>query len=259
MKVILVSVDGMRPDSLKNIAQAQDLIRRSSYTLSARTVFPPVTLPAHMSMFLGVDPDRHGTTTNTYAPQVRPINGLVEQLRANGKTCAFFYNWGELRDLALPGYLNLSFFISSSVEGGYPAANREVTREFFRYFPKYRPDFTFLYYGDVDGAGHTYGWMSKEYLSSVRASWREIFKVIAKMDSLGEEYSIIVTADHGGHGRSHGALMDEDMIIPIIACGPAFQAGRVLENASIKDIPSTVAALLGAKPAKEWEGKILYE
>ncbi|MBO4798595.1 MAG: alkaline phosphatase family protein, partial [Candidatus Methanomethylophilaceae archaeon] len=113
MKVILVSVDGMRPDALKNIAQVQDLIRRSSHTLSARTVFPPVTLPAHMSMFLGVDPDRHGTTTNTYTPQVRPINGLVEQLRANGNTCAFFYNWGQLRDLVPPGYLTFSFFFSA--------------------------------------------------------------------------------------------------------------------------------------------------
>ena len=259
MKVILVSVDGMRPDSLKNIAQAQDLIRRSSYTLSARTVFPSVTLPCHMSMFHGVVPDRHATTTDTYTPQVRPINGLVEQLHANENTCAFFYNWEQLRDLSLPGNLDFSFFFSGHGEGGYTAANKEVTREFLRYFPKNRPDFTFLYYGEVDEAGHSHGWMGREYLSAVRASWREIFKVLAMMDSLGEEYNIIVTADHGGHDRSHGTLMDEDMTTPIIAYGPAFKAGRILENASIKDIPTTVAALLGAKPAKEWEGRILYE
>ena len=101
--------------------------------------------------------------------------------------------------------------------------------------------------------------MGKEYLAAVRASWREIFKDIAMLDSLGEEYTLIVTADHGGHDRHHGSTMDEDMTIPIIAFGPAFEPGRVFGNASIKDIPPTVAALLGAKPAKEWEGRVLYE
>ena len=259
MKVILVSVDGMRPDSMKKSRLAQELISRSSYTLSARTVFPSVTLPCHMSMFHSVDPERHGITTNIYTPQVRPINGLIEQLQANGNSCAFFYNWEELRDLTRPGHLDYSFFFSGHTKGDYALANKEITREFLKYYPKYRPDFTFLYYGEVDSVGHDRGWMSKEYIAAVQSSWREISKDIAMLDSLGEEYTLIVTADHGGHGRIHGTMEEEDMTIPIIAYGPSFEAGRILENANIKDIPATIAALLGARPAREWEGRILYE
>ena len=80
MKVILISVDGMRPDSLKYVPLAGKFMEKSSYTLCARTVFPSVTLPCHMSMFHSVGPERHGVTTNIFTPQVRPINGLAEQL-----------------------------------------------------------------------------------------------------------------------------------------------------------------------------------
>lgn len=59
MKVLLALLDGMRPDSITNVPEAQ-------------TVFPSVTLPCHISLFHSVDPDRHGITTNTYTPQVRP-------------------------------------------------------------------------------------------------------------------------------------------------------------------------------------------
>ena len=36
------------------------------------------------------------------------------------------------------------------------------------------------------------------------------------------------------------------------------QVKRLLENANIKDIAPTVAALLGVEAAPEWEGKVLY-
>ena len=50
---------------------------------------------------------------------------------------------------------------------------------------------------------------------------------------------------------------DEDMIIPIILNGGAFEKGKELASASIKDIAPTITALMGAEPAKEWEGKAL--
>ena len=80
MKVLLILADGMRPDALKNIPLAQALLKKSTYSLAADTVMPSVTLPCHMSLFHSVDPSRHGTTTNTYAPQVRPVEGLCEVL-----------------------------------------------------------------------------------------------------------------------------------------------------------------------------------
>ena len=48
MPVLLISVDGMRPDALKRIDVAQNLIQKSFYTMEAKTVLPSVTLPCHM-------------------------------------------------------------------------------------------------------------------------------------------------------------------------------------------------------------------
>ncbi|MCI9552423.1 MAG: hypothetical protein HFE94_02675, partial [Acutalibacter sp.] len=88
MKVLLILVDGMRPDALGGVAQAQAMLARSAASLCAQTVMPSVTLPCHMSLFHSVTPQRHGTTTNTYAPQVRPVRGLCEVLAAAGKRCS---------------------------------------------------------------------------------------------------------------------------------------------------------------------------
>ena len=176
MSVILILVDGMRPDALKEISTAQRIMKQSAATMNATTVMPSVTLPCHMSLFHSVDPARHGTTTNIYMPQVRPIKGLCEVLAENNKKCAFFYSWENIS---------------------------------------------------------------------------KIFNIISDDDTL------IITSDHGGHDRMHGTDLPEDMTIPMIFIGKDFAAGSEIENANIKDISPTVAALMGVAPDSEWEGKSL--
>lgn len=253
MKVLLILVDGMRPDALTDIPEAQRMIAKSSYSLAAQTVMPSVTLPCHMSLFHSVDPDRHGITTNTYTPQVRPIAGICEQLKRAGKHNAFFYNWHELRDLCRPDSLAHECYIAGH-QYTYNKANPMVTDAAIRYIAEHSPDFAFLYLGRVDADGHNYGWMTDEYIAGVKASWEDIERIC---DTLTEDYTVIVTADHGGHGRGHGADIPEDMTIPVIIKGTPFEAGKVLENVSIKDIAPTITTLLDAQPAPEWEGKSL--
>lgn len=157
-KVILISIDGMRPDGLMKCKNpyVDELKKMASYTFDARTVFPSATLPCHMSMFHSVLPERHGTTTNAYTPQVRPISNVK--------------------------------------------------------------------------------------------------RVIEETNG---EYTVIVTADHGGNDRSHGSDMDEDMTIPMIFYDPQFVPGREYRGVSILDIAPTIADIIGVAPAKEWEGKSL--
>lgn len=250
VKVLLILVDGMRPDVIAQIPEAQRVLQRSVYTLTAETVVPSVTLPAHMSLFHSVDPARHGTTTNIYAPQVRPINGLCEVLRQNGKQCAFFYGWEELRDLARPGSLDFSYYCSGRYIGR-PAMNDQVTDAAIAHLQKGYTDFAFLYLGYTDYAGHAFGWMSEAYMEAIRNSWRNIERVMA---SLTEEYAVIITADHGGHDRIHGTELPEDMQIPLIMTGNGIDLTCIPENANIKDIAPTVVRLLGISPDPEWEG-----
>lgn len=253
MKTIVILVDGMRPDAIADHPTVKALMQSSAYTLSARTVMPSVTLPCHMSLFHSVDPSRHGTTTNTYAPQVRPISGLCEVLRRAGKSCAMFYNWEELRDLTRPDSLAHGFYCSGHVYG-YEEACRRCTDAAITCLTENDVDFTFLYFGYPDAAGHNHGWMSEEYMISVDFSLTHIARVI---EALPDDYQVIITADHGGHDRTHGTELDEDMTIPLICHGSAFAPGTVIADASIKDIAPTVTALLGVAPNPEWEGRNL--
>lgn len=253
MKTILILCDGMRPDALANIPQAQEMKKLAAYTLEATTVMPSVTLPCHMSLFHSVDPSRHGTTTNTYMPQVRPIDGLCEVLTQGKKNCAFFFDWSELQDLARPGSLAFSYFRKGRIEG-YDKTCGTLTDEAIAYIKESAPDFTFLYMGYPDAAGHSYGWMGPEYMESLVCCWKNIEKIQKELE---DEYTIIVTADHGGHDRTHGTELPEDMTIPLFIQGEGFEPGKQIPVANIKDIAPTVAKLLQVEPNEEWEGKTL--
>lgn len=253
MKVLLILVDGMRPDVLYAIPEAKEMMEKSSYSLKAQTVFPSITLPCHMSLFHSIDPSRHGTTTNVYAPQVRPVQGLCEILRAAKKRCAFFYSWQELRDLVRPDSLAYGKFVSGHTDT-YECANVVLTDDAISYIKEYSPDFSFLYLGWTDDAGHQSGWMSQEYMRSVEGSWKEIKRIT---DTLSDDFVTIILADHGGHDRIHGTNLPEDMTIPIIVNGGPFLKGNELENINIIDIAPTIATLLDVSPAPEWEGRNL--
>lgn len=254
-KAVMILVDGMRPDAMLQCGHpfVKELLSESSYTLKGRTVEPSVTLPCHVSLFHSVDPARHGITTNTYVPQVRPIRGLFDRLSKEKKKCAFFYSWEQLRDLCRPGRLHTSLLLNiNRVEN----ADEKLTEKAVEYLKAEAPDFLFLYLGETDEfGGHGGGWMSEEYLQCIYTAFECIQKV---KESLGEEYTLIVLADHGGHDRTHGTLMNEDMTIPVILYGKHFAPGKELPEVSIKDIAPTVAKLLGTEREEEWEGKELY-
>lgn len=254
-KVILILVDGMRPDGMTGCGHpfVTRLLEMGSYSLEAETVYPSVTLPCHMSLFHSVPPERHGILTNTYVPQVRPVRGLCEQLSAGGKICSFFYNWEELRDLSRPSSLAYSYFVSGTLYS-YEKANEMVTENALSYIREERPDFAFVYLGLVDDAGHAHKWMGKEYMQACRQSLDEIERLT---EVFGEEYSIIVTADHGGHEWMHGTTEKEDMLIPLICIGPDFAPGSRLGAAGICDIAPTITELMGVAASEDWKGKSL--
>jgi predicted AlkP superfamily pyrophosphatase or phosphodiesterase len=248
-KVILILVDGMRPEGYTGCGNpyAREFLEQSQWTLKARTVCPSDTLPCHMSLFHSVDPERHGTTTNTYTPQSRPIEGLCERLYRADKKCAFFYTWSELRDLVRPGSLMASVLIN---QYEFSDTDNLATDCAIDFILRENPDFVFLYLGETDEVGHDSGWLNAPYMKAVDNALSCVQRVREKIPA---EYSVILLADHGGHGRSHGTDMEEDMTIPLLFNGPKF-APRELENISIKDVAPTIAHLLGASPAKEWEG-----
>lgn len=252
--VIFVMIDGARPDALDAVRCPNlDALRAAgSSTMQAQSVMPSVTLPCHMSIFHSVPPTRHGITTNLYIPMARPLPGLVEQSRAAGKRTAFVHNWEPLRDLSRPEQVVYSYYREPPLNAEYDDA---VGAEAVRLLRDERDnfDFVFIYYGSVDAAGHAYGWMSPEYLSQLQ---RVDGLLGQALDVMPNDTTIIVQADHGGHERSHGTDMPEDMTIPWIASGPGIKRGYTIgAPVSLLDTAPTLAHALGVASHGVWEGR----
>lgn len=263
-RVILFSVDGMRPEGIlqTNAPNMQGLMKRGAYSLAAQTVMPSVTLPTHMSMFHGVPPALHGVMSNEWQPQPNgAIPGIIDLVRQAKRKPASFYTWEQLRDLSRPGSLAYAGFID--IYGPEGAASDEaIARLAADYILRERPDFTFIYLGLTDEIGHRYGWLSPEYLGAVAGADAAIGHVLQRLERAGllEGTAVIVTADHGGHEKAHGSDIPEDMTIPWLIAGPGVKRNTAITGpVRIYDTAPTAARLLGLTAPKSWQGRPVAE
>ncbi|MBE6597398.1 MAG: hypothetical protein E7641_06990 [Ruminococcaceae bacterium] len=250
-KVILISIDGMRSDGMRECGNpyVKELEKMCTYTYTGLSMNPSVTFPCHFSMTHSVTPERHGILTNTYVPQVRPVTGIFEKIKAVGGVSAMFYGWEPLRDIALPSTLKFATYINAYMK---ESSDTVLTDEALRVLGEDEPDFCFLYMVETDEkGGHDNGWMSEEYLRRISIALDNVKRVI---EAFGDKYSIIIMADHGGHDRSHGSTLPEDMTIPLFFYGERFEGGKEIGGLSLLDIAPTIADLMGFEPEKEWEG-----
>jgi len=256
--IALIVVDGMRPDGLlqANTSTLKRLMLTCSYSMQVRSVLPSWTLPCITSLMWGVAPATHGTCTNTFASYQWRVPGLIDLLHAGGYRTAAFMNWEPLRDISRPGALDLSICLNSSESStlALGESDADLVALAGNALKRQPADFTFCYLGCVDTAGHRYGWMSPEY---IRAIENVDFCIERLLDALPDETTVLITADHGGTGFSHGSDSDEELTIPLIAVGSSFAKGEFDVPISLLDIAPTIAACAGLTPPAEWEGKPL--
>lgn len=237
-RVAIVSVDGLRPDALVP-AEALNILalaQRGARALEARTVFPSITLPAHASMLSGCQPAVHGLTWNDYqaergAIQVPTVFSLAH---GAGLRTALVAGKEKLRHLDAPGTLDSFVLVTDGDGAAATAAVTEAARGF---------GLLFVHLPDVDLTGHAHGWMSTEYLAAVARADAAVGRILA---ALPRDTTVILTADHGGHGTSHGSADPADMRIPWIVAGPRIPPGLELRApVQIEDTAATAAHVLG--------------
>ena len=258
-KVILICIDGMRPDGFLACGNPfiHKMMELGSYCLESKSVFPSSTLPCHMSMFHSVPPERHGILSNTYVPMVRPVSGLFEQIKIMGGVSDMYYGWEPLRDIGQPKSLTRAGYICARGEDDTDNKLAEMALKRIR---EDQPDFIFLYMVETDEkGGHDNGWMSDEYLKYIDVAIENVKRMYEAVQEVSEktgiQYTILVTADHGGHDRLHGTIMKEDMTIPTFFIGKRFEPGKELSDVSILDLAPTIVDIMGVPRAPEWEGK----
>jgi arylsulfatase A-like enzyme len=259
--VVIVSIDGLRPDAVSRFGAGtiRRLARDGRATLAARTIVPSRTLPSHTSMLTGLTPERHGITWNDDEVVGRglvPVPTVFALARSHGLRAAAFFGKAKFRHLMVPG--TLDYAQAPTGWWGRWSAARTV-RDVRRYLRGgARPHLLFVHLGEPDFAGHSAGWMTWVYGRAVRSADGALAQLVAASDSAFGRggYTLIVTADHGGHRRTHGSADPVDTTIPWVAWGAGVTAGGALP-AGIRtmDTAATALWLLGVPVPAGWDGR----
>src|SRR5687768_15798215 len=258
--VILVSIDGLRPDAIGTFAAPtlQRLMREGSYSLLARTILPSSTLPSHTSMLSGEPPEQHHVTWNnvvTAEKHLVDFSTVFSVARAHGYRTAAFFSKAKFSPLQLPGSLDYS-----QAPGGWFGkwASARTVNDVLAHLKTAKPNLLFVHLSDPDSAGHSSGWMSAAYGRAVQATDTALDKLLDAADeAYGEDnYSVVVTADHGGHGNGHGTNDRFGVTIPWIAWGLGVDDDGEMEDVEINtyDTAPTVLWLLGIEKPEAWDG-----
>jgi hypothetical protein len=263
--VVVVSVDGLRADAIAryDAPTMQRLIREGRATLDARTILPSKTLPSHTSMLTGVPPDRHGITWNDDRVVGRglvPVPTIFAVARARGLHTAAFFGKAKFRHLMVPETLDYA----QAPRGWWGRwSARRTVRDVRAYLEAAAalgtpPHLLFVHLGEPDYAGHAVGWMSWFYGRAVRTADGAVAELVAAADAAYGRggYTLLVTADHGGHRRTHGSADSLDVTIPWIAWGAGVAPGPPLApGVRTMDTAATALWLLGVAVPDGWVGR----
>lgn len=258
--VFIVSFDGGKPSVIaeSDMPVLKSLVAGGAHTWEARTVVPSITLLSHASMISGVGPAKHRITWNEWMPARGPIPvpTIFSLARPHGFTTAMFAGKAKFKHLNLAG--SLDEFVLPLPKSDAAA----VATAFAARLPLLNPDLCLIHFADPDTAGHQHGWGSPEQKRAFAASDAALGVIMDALKAAGIANSsvVILTADHGGHDKTHGSDSPEDVNIPWIAWGQGVKKGRVLTTpVSTCDTAATALWLLGLPIPPEFDGKPVVE
>ncbi len=262
-RVVLVSIDGLRADVIDRHAPAtlSRLAREGAFTRTARTVFPSLTAPAHLSLFASVPPEGHGILGDDieFTPEMAQLEPLFRSASRNGLTSkAFMAREGPLQELETALRCRLAFGFESLTLAG-PGADR-VAEVALPALQDPGVEMVFIHLGDPDRAGHAHGWSSPEYAAAVFETDAALSSIV---DAITPGTLLIVTSDHGGGGaygsRLHGSASDQDVQIPVFLWGSRVVPGADPGEVSILDLAPTALWALGFVSPRHYEGRPLLD
>ncbi|MBL9214884.1 MAG: alkaline phosphatase family protein [Opitutaceae bacterium] len=262
-RVLIISIDGLRPDRLllADTPVLHRLIREGSYSFWAQTTAYAITLPSHVSMLTGVNPRKHKIEWNVDLPLKEPVYPayptVFEMARRAGYRTALVAGKSKFEPLARPGTLDAVRMPAQDEKD-----DAHVAAEAARVIRELRPDLLFVHFPAVDLSGHDFGWGSAEQLGRIARADAHVGELLAALRAAGlaDATLVLVTSDHGGQGRTHDAYDPRSRFIPWIAHGPGVRPGYDLtqqEELQIRteDTCATVCHVLGLSLLPYFDGK----
>ena len=261
-RVLVISIDGMRPDVLlrAKAPNIREMTQHGSFTFWAESTDMAITLPTHVSMFTGVSPAKHHITWNDdrrVESGALTVPTLFDLVKKAGHSTAMVVGKTKLCIIAGSGMADCRKSTVNNKEDSLSIANRaaEVLR-------RHRPHVMFVHFPDPDTVGHALGWGSPEQVIAAGSADQGIGIIMAALKELGllEQTLVIVSADHGGSGHSHGAKVPFSHYIPWIAVGPGVRENHDLTlepklAVHVEDVFATALYFLGIAIPADADGK----
>ncbi len=252
--VFIVSFDGGKPAVMRRSPMPTlfGMVKAGAATWNAQTVAPSITLVSHTSMLTGVGPEKHHVLWNDWIPSkgLVKVPTVFQLAKEHGVTTALFAGKKKFKHLEVPGTLD-KFDIP-----GY--SSRAVAKAAAEYIVSHKPGLCFVHFADPDGEGHAHGWGSPEQVQAFADSDAALNVVKRAIEKAGiaDSSVVIISADHGGHKRTHGTRSPEDMTIPWIAWGMHVRPGHsITAPVTTYDTAATALWLLDIPIPRDWDGK----
>ncbi|NLI37419.1 MAG: sulfatase-like hydrolase/transferase [Bacteroidales bacterium] len=262
--VFVVGIDAMSTQGMEkaNTPNMDYMIKNGSICRSVRTVIPSSSSPNWSSMLTGAGVEAHGVTSNDWRPgnySIQPVGvteyglfpTIVDVVRKQLPTdkIGMIYQWSGFGNLFEKGVANVDKSYETEI------GTAEALAEYIR---TEKPTFTFTQLDDVDHCGHTYGHMTEKYLKAIEDADRCVGMVLKAVKDAGieDESLVIIVADHGGVGYSHGGESWEEMTVPFILCGRNIKKGfEIQQQTYMFDVAPTIAYALGIDVPSAWYGR----
>jgi type I phosphodiesterase/nucleotide pyrophosphatase len=266
-KVLLIGVDGVRPDVLDDVAtpNLDALAAGGWYTARTRTTTPSMSGPGWSSMLTGVWPEKHGVTNNDFTGRsyddYPDFLTRIERERPELTTVAIV-DWLPLMDID-GGSPTLSEQIDTRipVDGyalGWAVADTEVAATGVRYLSESDTDVMFVYLGNPDETSHEHGSIGTEYREAIALADQHVGALVAAVRGRptypSENWLVLVSTDHGRRADGgHGGASPVEMTTFILTSGPASAIGSGADDTFIVDVAVTALTHLGITLDAAWD------
>jgi len=265
-KVLVIGIDGVRPDVLAEVPtpNLDALASDGTFTDRARTGLPSVSGPGWSSMLTGVWPEKHGVTDNGFDGKRYDLYPdfltRVESVRPELETFAVA-DWLPLVE-AEDGMPTIGNGIDAKhvIDGyeiGWDVADSIGAASAVERLRIGDPAALFVYLGNPDEVSHETGAIGGEYraalaLADRHVGWlREAVRRRPTYDR--EDWLILVSTDHGRlPDGDHGGDTDEERTIFYIASGPSTIQGAPDGQVHIVDVAVTALTHLGIPIDPSW-------
>lgn len=247
--VIVIGVDGAGSwFKAADTPNFDKIFENGAVTYNALSSKPTISAECWGSMLIGVGPEIHGLTNEIVSSVPYDVNSphpsLFRRIReAYPKAVLGSYcDWNPITF----GIVENNVDVSHAT-----APDSELTPLVCDYICQNRPDFLFIHFDSVDGAGHSTGYGLPTFIDAIHKVDKligDVYCAVSKAQMLDDTLFIVI-ADHGGVNDeeckgSHGGWTDEEKYVTFAATGKGVNNTEI-EEMNIRDLASIVLYAMG--------------